>query len=100
MKPERKKCLAARYILDILSRENEWRNHRFDESLVRNGRLHRALYSRAGEREIYGTAGIVQRVTGMKKMRNYSRWVALPISGNSAGTVVYATHAGCLLNAA
>lgn len=49
-------------------RENKWRKHRrFDESLVRNGRLHRAPYCRRRAREIYETAGIVRHVTETKK---------------------------------
>lgn len=39
----------------------------FDESLVRNGRLHWTPYSRRRAREIYETAGIVQHVTETKK---------------------------------
>lgn len=42
----------------------------FDESLVRNGRLHWTLYapySRRRAREIYETAGIVRHVTETKK---------------------------------
>lgn len=37
------------------------------ESLVRNGRLHRAPYCRRRAREIYETAGIVRHVTETKK---------------------------------
>lgn len=39
----------------------------FDESLVCNGRLHRAPYCRRRTREIYETAGIVRHVTETKK---------------------------------
>lgn len=39
----------------------------FDESLVRNGRLHWTPYSRRRAREIYETAGIVRHVTETKK---------------------------------
>lgn len=39
----------------------------FDESLVRNGRLHWTPYSRRRAREIYETAGIVRHVAETKK---------------------------------
>lgn len=45
----------------------------FDESLVRNGRLHRAPYCRRRTREIYETAGIVRHVTETKKKRETIR---------------------------
>lgn len=41
----------------------------FDESLVRNGRLHWTPYRRRRAREIYETAGIVRHVTETKKKK-------------------------------
>lgn len=53
---------------DILSQGEQMEEpSSFDESLVRNGRLHRAPYCRRRAREIYETAGIVRHVTETKK---------------------------------
>jgi len=54
----------------------------FDESLVRNGRLHRTPYSRRRAREIYETAGIVRHVTETKKretIRPFPRLHLFPV---------------------
>lgn len=55
-------------IPDTLSRGEQMEEpSSFDESLVRNGRLHGAPYCRRRAREIYETAGIVRHVTETKK---------------------------------
>lgn len=76
--------------LDTLSwREQMEVPSSFDESLVRNGRLHRAHHVvdiGARAREIYETTGIVRHVTGMKKTRNYSRLCLFRVAMTGAST--------------
>lgn len=71
---KKRRCsLSPRDTPDILSQGEQMEEpSSFDESLVRNGRLHRAPYCRRRAREIYETAGIVRHVTETEKTRNYS----------------------------
>lgn len=71
----------------------------FDESLVRNGRLHWVLYSRHRTRDLWDRRNCAVR-NWNEKMRNYSRSVTLPISRNSDRMVVCTASVRCLLNAA